>query len=123
MTLALAFTSRVLGPKPVEQLKAGKVLQTVRSRKEAAPFLTKQGSEVPIALDGRPLYRARITSIRRAMLADLTDFDAEIGGFENVFQLRSAARRAGFRFRPFEEYECFCIQFQPVKGSHLGAPK
>lgn len=116
MTLALAFTTHVLSPKVAERLKLGGVLQTVRSRKEAAPFLMRRGSEVPVTLDGQLLYRARITSIRRAMLGDLTQFDAELGGFDNLWAFKSAARRAGFRFRPSEEYEVFAIQFQPVKG-------
>lgn len=120
MSLALAFTSRVLGPKAVEQLKDGKVLQTIRSRKEAAPFLTKQGSEVPLTLDGNLLYRVRITAIRRTTLAELIEFDAELGGFQNLWEFRQAARRAGFRFRPFEEYEVFAIQFQKVRSTKRG---
>ena len=123
MTLALFFTSRVLGPGPVAKLKDGKVLQTVRSRKEAAPFLTKQGSEVPVTLDGVLLYRARITNVRRTTLAALTDFDAELGGFDDMWAFKAASRRAGFRFRPAEEYEVFAIQFQPVKGFLAGAPE
>lgn len=116
MTLALAFTSKVLGPGVAAKLRLGGVLQTIRSRKEAAPFLTKQGSEVPLTLDGQLLYRVRITNIKLRNFAELTDFDAELGGFDNLWQLKGAARRAGFRFRPFGEYEAFAIQFQPVKG-------
>jgi hypothetical protein len=116
MTLALNFTSKVLGSGVADKLKLGGVLQTVRSRKGAAPFLMKQGSEVPITLDGQLLYRARITDIKLRNLGDLTEFDAELGGFDNLWQLKTALRRAGFRFRPLGEYEVFAIQFQPVKG-------
>lgn len=115
MSRALNFTSKVLGPKAVEQLRAGKVRQTVRSMVEAAPFLTKRGCNVDIALDGAVLYQAELTSVKLRRLADLDQFDAELGGFDSLYLLRDALRRAGFRFRPFEEYEDFAIQFQKVR--------
>lgn len=114
MSATLFFTSRVLGPGPAAKLKDGKVLQTVRSRKEAAPFLSKCGSDVAVALDGQPLYQARITSIKARNLGALDQFDAELGGFEQLSEFELAVRRAGFRFKPLKEYEVFAIQIQKV---------
>jgi hypothetical protein len=115
MTLSLNFSTHVLGKEASEQLKSRKVLQTIRSAKESAKFLTKRGSEVSIFLDGRFLYNARITEITRIhSLTEFTQFDAELGGFTHLFDLTLALKRAGFRFKPLPDYHnAYRIQFQP----------
>ena len=111
---SLYFTSRVLGPEASQRLKDGKVTQTVRSRKSAAPFLTHRSQMVKVTLDGVFLFEARITEIKRTKLSELTQWDAEIGGFSTLEDLKAAAKRAGFRFKA--DYELFRIQFLPQRG-------
>lgn len=100
----------------VDQLKKGKVLQTVRSYKSAAPLLQMRGRNVGIFLDEIMLYEARITDIRSKVLSNLNDQDSDMGGFKSLEALRDALKRAGFRFKQFYEYRGFVIQFQKVNG-------
>lgn len=115
ITLTLEFSTGVLGPEGAQRLKDGKVTQTIRSRKSAAPLFTKRGQSVAVTLDGIKLFDARITEIKRAQWHDLGIFDAEIGGFNTMGDLENALRRAGFRFKNLNDYELFRVQFQPVK--------
>jgi len=111
----LNFHARVLGLLPTIQLTRGHVLQTIRSRKETAPFFSMRGFRVQIHLDDIFLYNAKITGIRSTNLGSLNQFDAECGGFESLDELQSALKRAGFRFQPLKEYEGFAIGFQKEK--------
>ena len=111
----LNFHSRVLGLLPTIELTRGRVVQTIRSRKETAPFFSMRGFRVKIYLDDIFLYNAKISGIKPIKFQDLNDFDAECGGFENLAQLQTALRKAGFRFKIFYDYEGFAINFQKEK--------
>ncbi|MDG7023036.1 MAG: ASCH domain-containing protein [Nitrososphaerota archaeon] len=109
----LSFSVRVLGTTASQALRDGKVLQSIRSRHSAAPFLRRRGQVVAVYLDGKFLYHVRITEIKQKPLRDLTQFDAELGGFLTLKELQGAVKRAGFRFKPLHEYTgTFAIQFQ-----------
>lgn len=111
----LEFSTSVLGEEAAQRLKDYKVTQTIRSRKSAAPFFQKRGSIVTVRLDGKIVFDARITEVKRSEWRELSQFDAEIGGFNGMEDLEKAAKRAGFRFKNLNEYEFFRIQFQPIR--------
>ncbi len=110
-TPSLQFSTRVLGKDVAESLKSGYIKQTVRSRKQSAPFLMRRGTWVPLYLDDQQLYDVRITDIIPTKMSEMSMSDAESGGFEDVGELESALIRAGFRFKPLYEYSGFKILF------------
>lgn len=101
----------MLGRTVAEKLKRREITQTVRSRRMTAPFFMCRGFYVPVYLDDVELYSVRITEITETKLSDLTTFDAEIGGFNDLGELKKALKIAGFRFKPLYEYKGFKIQF------------
>ena len=56
-------------------------------------------------LDVFYLYDARITDVSKRPLRDLNEFDALTGGFDQLYQLQDALKRAGFRFKPLQDYQ------------------
>ena len=62
-------------------------------------------------VETKSLGQVRISEINRVSFRQLSTFDAEIGGFEDLEALRKALIRAGFRFKRFEEYSGFKIGF------------
>ncbi len=116
MTIQLDFTSRVLGPKAVAQLKAHQVTQTIRSPNSS---LVKQlpasrvvvDSLIEVTLDGEIIGRADSVAMDGIYWHDLDIEDAHRGGFDNRFELASALKRAGYRFKDLEEYGFYRIQF------------
>lgn len=112
--LPLNFTTSVLGVEAAQRLRDKKVIQTIRSRKGTAPFLRSRGTYVNILLDKEILYSARITEIdRMSSLNDLSQIDAEIGGFNDIEELRAALKRAGFRYKNLDRYGAFRIGLLP----------
>jgi hypothetical protein len=107
---ALRFTSWVLGKGASIKLTRKEVIQTIRSHKETNGFL--EGSEVDVMLDGEWVGNTVIESIVHTPFRELTEEDASRGGFFNLSALKDAARRAGYRFKPFEEYQGNVIRFR-----------
>lgn len=113
---SLEFRSRILGREAADRLRCGGVTQTIRSRREASKFFMRRGSHVKVLLDGKFLYPARIIEISVKPLRSLDVFDAEIGGFTVLSELHAALKRAGFRFKPLQDYvDTFAVGFLPVK--------
>ena len=105
----LVFTRRVLGPKASDRLQKHLVTQTLRSK----PILI---GPMPVRLrfpggGSNALGNVRITSSDRVKWSDLTLEDPHRGGFDDMAELSAALRRAGFRFKPLEEYSFYRIRF------------
>jgi len=94
----VGFSSRVFA---TESLKKKRVTETIRSDLERAGLWV--GQLVDIRLDGELLGRARIVSIDKVRLSEITREDAERGGFYGIVsEYHKALKRAGFRFRRSE---------------------
>lgn len=111
----LQFSSRVLGERASQELKAHRVTQTIRGEIKGTSFLVSRGFTMPVFLDGSEVGTVRISEVKRVQFRDLTQWDSEIGGFLTLEELRKALIRAGFRFRPFNEYSGFRIGFTWVR--------
>lgn len=105
----LNFTTWVLGDEAAGRLKAKQVTQTIRSDKEAKHL--KTNIEVTVALDGFRIDEVYIESLVRRQFSSLNIQDAQCGGFTSLDELRAAAKRAGYRWKPFEEYSGNAIRF------------
>jgi len=91
------------------------VEQTIRSYSSGHRF--SDGKLVAVVLDGQFLYHAKITQVRPPQsLGNLDADDAKMGGFTTIEELQAAAMRAGFRFRPLDEYFAYKIRFVPTDG-------
>ena len=109
----LAFSRRVLGRYGSYRLEAREVTQTIRSDVEIRDV--KVGDVVDVTLDYVPIGKARILSIDKVRLSDLGREDALRGGFEGIVdEMRKALMRAGFRFKPLEEYIENRVRFEWV---------
>lgn len=106
----LVFTKRVLGAKASDRLEKHLVTQTLRSKPAVI------GLSVPVVLQDREkvsvaLGNVAFKSVERVKWSDLTFEDPHRGGFDDMEELASALKRAGFRFKPLEEYSFFRIRF------------
>ena len=112
----LNFTTRVLGEKATDRLKRHQVSQTTRSSSSSTVMAIsdhslKSGERVQVALDDEFIGYAKFASMDNLRLEDLTLDDALRGGFDNRFELFSALRRAGYRFKPLNEYTFYRCRF------------
>jgi hypothetical protein len=88
------------------------VCQTIRSDREVEKHYYTAGDLVEITLDGDVVGVGRINSITETSFGDLTARDSLYGGFGGrLTELKAAARRAGYRFRPFESYRGNVVKF------------
>jgi hypothetical protein len=108
---SIQFTTRVLGNEATQRLRDFKVRQTIRSNKHTIPL--KNERNVSITLDNVLLYNAKIESISRTTTRELTQLDAEAGGFSALEDLHLALIRAGFRFKA--NYDVYKIKFIPIQ--------
>lgn len=111
------FTTRVLGRQAAVRLKARKATQTIRSASSSiVAAIIRQavaaGDRVSVVPDGEYLGYARLVSADIVAGKDLTDKDADFGGFDNRFELLMALKRAGYRFKPIGEYHFYRIRFE-----------
>jgi len=104
----IPFKARVLGPKAAARLQSKEVTQTLRGQR---PPGLRTGDMVIITLDGETLGTVYPFHMDIVNFDGLDIDDARRGGFDNRFELGSALRRAGFRFRPITAYEFYRIQF------------
>lgn len=113
----LVFTRRVLGPQATDRLEKHLVTQTLRSAPEDWmqsdwTMLLVKGEPVPVRIRypgnaSNALGDVNLKSVERVKWSDLTLEDPHRGGFDDLGELASALRRAGFRFKPLEEYSFF----------------
>jgi uncharacterized protein YqfB (UPF0267 family) len=117
----LQFTRRVLGPKASDRLLKKQVTQSLRSH---APIRYTEESLIQVELkwgavarvsheekEG-PIGNVKITSIDPVKWENLKLEDAERGGFDSMEELEKALNRAGYRFRPINEYQFYRIRFE-----------
>lgn len=112
----IEFTTPVLGKKAAERLKAHQVTQTIRSPNASAVLQFPEGKVdigdlVEVTLDGEVIGHAEWVYMDSGIWADLDLDDALRCGFDNRFEMLSALKRAGFRFKDIVEYEFYRIQF------------
>jgi len=116
MMQRLDFTTAVLGKKATARLKNRQVTQTIRSGSSSIVLATsdgrlKPGEDLQVALDDEFVGYAKLVAIDKVRMNDLTQDDAQRGGFDNRFELFYALRRAGYRFKPLDEYVFYRCQF------------
>lgn len=112
----LHFTTRVLGPAAAFRLEQHQVSQTLRSESDSvtnAVLLGRvsAGEKLEITLDTIIVGHAELVSMNAVLFDPLTIDDAHRGGFDTLADLEQALKRAGYRFKPLNEYELFRIQF------------
>jgi len=112
----LHFTTRILGKKAADRFNKQQVTQTIRSQNsdivQAILIRNLQlGYKMDIILDNNKVGLARLDGISTATLDDLSIGDARRGGFDSISELALALKRAGFRFKPLDQYEFYRIKF------------
>jgi len=112
----LHFTTRVLGPVAAYRLKQRQVPQTLRSESDSitnAILLGRvsTGDRLEVFLDRIFVGHAELVSMDAVTWEALGIRDAHRGGFDNLADLEQALKRAGYRFKPLNQYELFRIQF------------
>ena len=115
------FTTAVLGAKATARLKEHQVTQTIRSGTSSIVLAVNDGrlspgNTIQVTLDDEFVGYARLTGIERISWGLLTQEDARRGGFDNRFELAYALKRAGYRFRPLDEYPLYRCHFTYERG-------
>ena len=105
----LHFQIKVLGQKAAGRLVNGQVTQTIRAEgaticQKIFDGLVKPGDAIEVVLDCRLVGVATYLNLDPVKWHDLDIEDARRGGFDNRFELASALKRAGYRFKDLEEY-------------------
>lgn len=112
----LHFTTRVLGPAAAYKLEKRQVTQTLRAESSSitnAILLGRVsvGEKLEIALDGIFVGQAELVSADAVHWEYINLDDANRGGFDTLKELEKALERAGYRFKPLNEYKLYRIQF------------
>jgi len=112
----LNFTTYVLGKKATASLKDRQVTKTIRAGSScivlaASDSRLKPGDIMEVALDDEFMGYTKLVAIGKTQMNGLTQDDAQRGGFDNRFELFYALRRAGYRFKPLNEYVFYRCQF------------
>ena len=119
----IRFTTRVLGPATAIRLERHQVTQTLRSESDSVTNAVllgqvSAGDKLEIILDGIILGHAELVSMDAVTWKSLTIEDARRGGFDSISDLTFALKRAGFRFKPLNEYDYYRIQFTWLEESY-----
>ncbi|GAI49366.1 unnamed protein product, partial [marine sediment metagenome] len=69
------------------------------------------GDRLEVVLDGILVGHAELVSMNAVTWGALGIDDARRGGFDTMDDLEAALKRAGYRFKPLNEYELYRIQF------------
>ena len=117
------FTTRVLGPLAALRLERHQVTQTLRSKSNCitnAILLGRvsAGDRLEVLLDSRVEGRAELISMDAVTWEALDIDDAHRGGFDNLADLEQALRRAGYRFKPLNDYQLRRIQFRWLEEAY-----
>lgn len=116
----IRFTTRVLGPVAAYRLEKHQVTQTIRSYSDSIIQATllgriSAGDHLEIFLDSIVIKHIELISMDAVRWEGLGIDDAHRGGFDTLVDLEQALKRAGFRFKPLEQYELYRIQFKWLK--------
>ncbi|GAI66361.1 unnamed protein product [marine sediment metagenome] len=119
----IRFTTRVLGPLAALLLEKHEVSQTLRSEidsvtNEILLGRVSAGDRLEIVLDGIEVGDAELVSMDAVTWASLDIQDARRGGFLSMETLEAALQRAGFRFKPLNDYRLYRIQFSWLEEAH-----
>lgn len=112
----LHFTTRVLGPAAAFKLEKRQVTQTLRSKGDIIPNAFLLGRVSPsdrlvVLLDGLLVGKVKLLSMHAITWEALSIDDAHRGGFDTLPELENALQRAGYRFKPMDNYHFYRIQF------------
>ena len=110
------FTTRVLGPAAAYKLEQRQITQTLRSESDNitnAILLGRvsAGDRLEIVLDGIIAGHAELVSMDTITWEALGIRDTRRGGFGTLADLEQALKRAGYRFKPLNEYQFYRIKF------------
>jgi len=123
MTASLHFTTRVLGPVAAYRLEKRQVTQTLRSESSSITQSifnrrVSAGDKLEIVLDNTVLGHAELISMHALTWRAVTIDDAHRGGFDSLDDLSKALRRAGYRFKPLDDYQLFRIIFSWLEEAY-----
>ena len=112
----IRFTTRVLGPAATYRLEKQQVTQTIRSYNNSIVQATllgrvSAGDHLEILLDGIVVGNTELLLMDAVRWEGLGIDDANKGGFDTLDDLEMALKRAGYRFKPLNQYELYRIQF------------
>ncbi|MBA7578394.1 hypothetical protein ES708_20256 [subsurface metagenome] len=112
----IRFSTRVLGPQAAFRLEKRQVTQTLRSDSNpiTASILhgrVSAGDQLEVVLDGILTGHAELIYVDAITWEALSIDDAHRGGFDTLPDLEKALERAGYRFKPLNEYQFYRIQF------------
>lgn len=123
----LKFTTRVLGPVATCRLKQHQITQTLRSYTDNVVQVIlvgelKVNGLIKIILDNQAIGFVKWVWLDTPRWTDLSQADAEHGGFDNLADLEKALQRAGYRFRPIDKYRFYRIRFRWLEEVNDKAP-
>ncbi|MBA7625706.1 hypothetical protein ES703_33138 [subsurface metagenome] len=119
----IRFTTRVLGPAAAYRLENRQLSQTLRS--DSNPITesilrgrVSTGDRLEVFLDRISVGHVELVSWDAVTWEALGVDDALRGGFDNLADLEQALKRAGYRFKPLNEYELYRIQFRWLEEAY-----
>ncbi|GAI27946.1 unnamed protein product [marine sediment metagenome] len=119
----IRFTTRVLGPAAAFRLEKHQVTQTLRS--DSNPLTesiiggrVSAGDRLEVFLDRIFVGKVELVSMDKVTWEALGIRDARRGGFDTPDDLSEALRRAGYRFKPLNDYQLYRIQFTWLEGAY-----
>jgi len=112
----IRFSTHVLGPVAAFRLEEQKVTQTLRSESASVTDAVIHGRVIAgdhllVFLDGISIGKVEFISMDAIVWGALTIEDARRGGFDTMPDLKQALERAGYRFKPIDDYQFYRIQF------------
>ncbi|GAI39515.1 unnamed protein product [marine sediment metagenome] len=112
----IRFTTRVLGPVAALRLEKRQLSQTLRSESNPLTASIISGrlsasDHLDVFLDRILVGHVELISMDAVTWETLGVDDARRGGFDTMADLEQALRRAGYRFKPLNEYQLYRIQF------------
>jgi len=116
----IRFTTRVLGPAAAYKLEQRQITQTLRAASDsiASAILNRRisaGDRLDVFLDRIFVGHAELVSMDTVAWEALGIRDARRGGFDTLDDLSEALKRAGYRFKPMNDYQFFRIRFSWLK--------
>ena len=117
------FTTRVLGPAAAYRLEKRQLSQTLRS--DSHPITesilrgrVSAGDRLEVFLDRILVGNVELISWDAVTWEALGIDDALRGGFDTLADLEQALKRAGYRFKPMNDYQFFRIQFRWLEETY-----
>jgi len=119
----IRFTTRVLGPAAAFRLEKRQVTQTLRSESDRVTNAillgrVSTGEKLEVTLDGILVGIGELVSIAILTWEALDIDDALRGGFDTLADLEQALKRAGYRFKPLNDYQLYRIQFRWLEEAY-----